>query len=640
LIVAVAFALQEPGLAVAAIAGSAVLPTTQLQPADPSQLPDHPELLDIPLDNVTVREMYRGTNGRLVIHIQDAHANFSGQKNLARLLENLLKRYEIPLIFVEGASKEVTLDALKQLPEDWPRAARRFLQDGLISGEEYLNLSSDLKMNLVGIEDADLYDKNLEAYAALKDQRAQALAYLRKARIAIERLKVKLYPQEILDLERVPAGSDEGFLSRMDRLTGLSGFDDLPQTSKLAGLRADEARIDFNLANREQAELLSLARAHGAADEIDGLIRASAKLTSSQIFRYMALGRILAAASGAGVDTDRFVELKKYHAYLSDFTKLNMDELLHELEVLEERVYTQHLSDDGTKTLHAVDRFLKLLQSAYEIRMNSGDSARLDASMSDFGTESWQAFLNGKLDLFNFHADFVGYQSVLDDSRALIKRFYSSVAKRDDAFVSNARQVMQARGQSCAFLIAGGYHTENLTKLLRAEGTSYIVLAPLVTEETDQAKYEKLLLASLPQTNKDTSKPHVDALRWKALAEDGGGNVRFAQLYPSGDAPMIDNDAQFVSALNLLTTAGARVISPYAQKTGKLNPVESDLRDILTNHFTSSGLSPADAQTVANALARMPAPTIDLLVSWEVLLPQEAVLSFLHCPDAGQIARQ
>ena len=141
-----------------------------VQKTDIRQIIQDPYRLDIPFEFAGLKEAHKGTNGKLIICIQDAHANLSGQKNLAATLDHLMSRYDIPLVLVEGADKEVTLDVIKDLasPEEWKIAAKRFLYDGVISGDEYLNLVSNYKIRLMGIEYGDLYDLNLKAYADLR----------------------------------------------------------------------------------------------------------------------------------------------------------------------------------------------------------------------------------------------------------------------------------------------------------------------------------------------------------------------------------------------------------------------------------------------------------------------------------------
>ena len=84
--------------------------------------------------------------------------------------------------------------------------------------------------------------------------------------------------------------------------------------------------------------------------------------------------------------------------------------------------------------------------------------------------------------------------------------FYTLVKRRDDAFLENAERIMNDQGQSVAFLIAGGYHTANLTKLLRENGYSYMVLTPNITAETDVNKYEERLLEPVKRNAKKLSK--------------------------------------------------------------------------------------------------------------------------------------
>jgi len=58
----------------------------------------------IPDQYGTIIETYKGTNGKLIVHIQDAHANYEGQRNLASILEVLITDYDLELILREGRS--------------------------------------------------------------------------------------------------------------------------------------------------------------------------------------------------------------------------------------------------------------------------------------------------------------------------------------------------------------------------------------------------------------------------------------------------------------------------------------------------------------------------------------------------------
>ncbi|MBF0254659.1 MAG: hypothetical protein HQL11_06025, partial [Candidatus Omnitrophica bacterium] len=85
-----------------------------------------PQEIDFPTQNVIIKEVHRGTRERLIIHIQDAHANLSGQKNLADALDKILSRYDLRLVLVEGSARDSGLDEVRQLApqSEWKIIAR------------------------------------------------------------------------------------------------------------------------------------------------------------------------------------------------------------------------------------------------------------------------------------------------------------------------------------------------------------------------------------------------------------------------------------------------------------------------------------------------------------------------------------
>ena len=103
-----------------------------------TQILKDPALLKVPHQFARVQEIHQGTNGHLIIHVQDAHSNLSGQKHLAKTLEHMLPNHDLSLVLVEGATSDVTLTELKGIAstEVWKKVAYRFLTQGQISGED------------------------------------------------------------------------------------------------------------------------------------------------------------------------------------------------------------------------------------------------------------------------------------------------------------------------------------------------------------------------------------------------------------------------------------------------------------------------------------------------------------------------
>ena len=72
----------------------------------------------------------------------------------------LLRQLPCRIICVEGSWSDVTLEEARLGATDagWRRAASRFLWDGIISSEEYLNLTTSYPFRLLGIDNRDLYE--------------------------------------------------------------------------------------------------------------------------------------------------------------------------------------------------------------------------------------------------------------------------------------------------------------------------------------------------------------------------------------------------------------------------------------------------------------------------------------------------
>jgi hypothetical protein len=507
-----------------------------------NQIIRDPSKLNIPFENATLKAVHQGTNGKLIIHIQDAHANLSGQQSLAKILDHFMKAYDIPLVLVEGGDRDVTLDEVKQIASksEWKSIAKGFLFEGVISGEEYLNLTSDHPMKLMGIEYPDLYSQNLEAYAELTDKRKKILLYLHKIQSSLNRIKNKLYPKVLTEYEFKREGRD--FVRGFDELFKLAQSRSISEAGgsfseikKLKAIQQQEKNLDFDLANRDQTRLFEALSQKGVSKELQEYLKASKKLQDSQVSQYMLLNQIFELADSRGISTEGFIELTKYAEYLKAFKELKLDVLLEQIEVFENQVYTSLLSDEDAYKVRAIDRYLKLLKNAYNIQMSSREFDMLKANQPVFDTASWLAFMNHQLKGLGYLEDFVPYMPYLEEAHKSLSLFYSIVNQRDDAFLENADRIMAQHNQDAAFLIAGGYHTQHLTELLREQGFSYVVLAPAVTFETNHKKYEKRLLESFKQTrqSQDTVRELASLLSidfW--LSQRDADSARLRKLAP------------------------------------------------------------------------------------------------------------
>jgi len=581
----VAFCFQE-------ISYSAPLPEVVGTPPKPIQvLSQDPKTFEAPLDFCTLKEIHHGPNGQFIIHIQDAHSNFSGQESLASAIDEMMSKYGISLILTEGASKEATLDPIKKMApskEICKRVARSFLLQGKIAGEEYLNLVSDHPMKIMGIEDRALYLESIENYGALSDKREDILRYLVLIGRALNKLKAKLYPPELLIYEK--QDQKEGFESNFKELIAIAqnsrvDLTDLPNVQKLLALQAKEKQMDFNAANIEQAALVEEISQKGAREDFLSQLQKVNRAKNQKVSQFSFFQNTFRIASEKGVSLQKYPNLVRYGDYLKEFSDLDLEGVLDELTKAEERVYASLLSDKNARLVRSIDRYVKLLNTAYNIRMSTKDFKFFEANEPDFATAAYLAFINRRLIEYGFFDDLVPYKSLLDEGKKSLVAFYESVDQRDMAFIHNTERILNDAKQNIAVLIAGGYHTSHLTKLLKQNGYSYAVLTPAVTSETDQAKYEKLLLSPVRKKVAKVESIHGESRRRdRSLDEFEKGpvrikktdNVKAFELVMHPENPDLGVPA-FAEALGVpLGGEGARLaIQAFAQRADNPPYVEN-----------------------------------------------------------------
>jgi len=477
----------------------------------------HPQsaiLFEAPLEFCSLKEIHEGqSNKPFIIHIQDAHANVSGQQNLASTLDQIMSKYGVSLVLSEGGSQDCSLTPIKKMapPEVWKKIAKSYLMQGKITGEEYLNLTSNHPMKIMGLEDITLYLKSVQNYADLAGKREEILEYLKTIENSVQKLKQKLYPKELLDYEKNLSNKKElpSNYKALLELAQSKSIDlaDLPNVMKLLELELQEKLIDFTLANLEQAAIVEELEVRGEREEVRGYLEKMGQMKDQRVSQFTHFQSLLNIVKEKNINISSYPNFMKYGEYLQEFSNLDLDQLLDELEKLEDRVYLAYLglgaNTVDARLVRSIDRYLKLLHVAYEIQMTTKEFNTFLVNEPDFSTPSYLAFLNRKLLDEGYYQDLVPYKNILEEGRKSLTGFYDSVSKRDEAFILNMEKTIkkesgkQRRSPLTAFLITGGYHTSHLKKLMQEKGYSYAVLTPIVTSETNQTNYEKQLLSPI-----------------------------------------------------------------------------------------------------------------------------------------------
>ena len=122
--------------------------------------------LEIPKSIATMGDTYKGKSGKTLILVQDAHTNESGQMNIARALETILRQEKIRFVFLEAADGNNSVAVVRdKAPLNKRKAvAAEYLKKGIFNGSEYLDMTTNVDFIPWGVEDKSLYWQSLKAY--------------------------------------------------------------------------------------------------------------------------------------------------------------------------------------------------------------------------------------------------------------------------------------------------------------------------------------------------------------------------------------------------------------------------------------------------------------------------------------------
>ncbi len=194
----------------------AVDPGTYLQSGQPYLIMNQ-KVVTVPRQFGAVEQAYEAPNSRgVVIHIQDLHCHYEVQSNIANILKDLAQRLGINLIGIEGSGRLINTSKLGTFPLARAKKAvgHYLMKQGLISGAEYFSALSSQPLFLEGIENEELYLKNLQTARSFLN--SESLGYCADLKEMLRSIKKRFYHQPLLGLEQMTQSYKDGRSSQAD----------------------------------------------------------------------------------------------------------------------------------------------------------------------------------------------------------------------------------------------------------------------------------------------------------------------------------------------------------------------------------------------------------------------------------------
>lgn len=435
---------------------------------------------------------------KLIIHIQDLHVHYEAQKNLADILEKLINDHKLKLILVEGGWGDVSLSYLRDYGSKEKRleVAEKYLKSGEISGEEYLDIISDHKLKLQGIENENLYNEHIKAFLEVEKFQGKAKACLAGLSEAAEGLKSHIYSRALQEFNRIQKGKDENKINLADYCAALAEkaryanispeeWQDFNNFTELARL---EKKLDFRKIEEERKYLLSQLN-NPALNEDD--------LKKKPLAYYSALDELakkdLPDYTQSVWSARTYANLNTYLKYLKASEGIDLGRLSSQIQTIAVKIKEKLFVNADEKKLSEISDNLKLLDNLVGLKLSPEEYAAYESKKAGFSFGEWISFLQEKAAKYNLSKPIDADASIIENNLAILDNFYKIAEERNIVFMRNIIFAMEDNGEDIACLITGGFHTPFIIEQLKQKGVSYCVVAPRITQAADDAQYVKIL---------------------------------------------------------------------------------------------------------------------------------------------------
>ncbi len=467
-----------------------VLGSKSWQPSEQS----NPSAIDIPQELGVIKDSYTSkyNSSRLVIHIQDAHANPEAQENESRLIKYLKDKYKANLVSVEGGFGEFDADFFRSFPKDKKireKIAKYFLSKAFISGTDYLLITEDKPPVIYGAEDKELYASHLNAFKdnqRISESLNPSFGVIEEV---ITTLKNKYYSKDLKELDSRSSDFKEGRISLEEYLSYLNiasiinnfNLSEYPNLSRIISLQELETRINFDQAEIERQQLIDVLTKALSKSDLEELVKKSLdfkvdKIKPAEYYTYLE-----ELTDKAKIPTSAYNNLFSYIKYIRLSENLDNSRLFAEVDDFTQALKEKLITNSVQKDLDSLTYIIRILKGLSSINLSPKDYEYFKKNRGAFNSK------NLILTLKKYTNSRVLSSLPTDGDIASLDKFYSLAYDRDKAMVGNSLNRMNRDySANSLILVAGGFHTQGITSILKEKDISYVVVAPNIKASQDK----------------------------------------------------------------------------------------------------------------------------------------------------------
>lgn len=462
----------------------------------------------IPHQYGTIMESFKGDSGKVIVHIQDLHANKEAQLSSGKLLEGLFRKHGLDFVGVEGAKGKIDLTVPMNFPQNdqlRKKLADMFLDSGELTGEEYITITESLPFTIWGIEDRNLYLENLNCYKGSLKYSDETGVYLADIKKVLDSLVTKIYSPVLKELDeknclyqesQLPLNEYALYLNEKAHeishglVNRFSNFETFIEAVELEN-NSDPKKVDSQIRTLV-AEITDIFSRSKEKTKLEKLVKESLSFRLGEVSANTYYFSLKTLAEENGVDVNKYEYFTNYLQYLAVVAEIDDRLLFSEIDTLTDSLQKRIIQTEDEKQLAAILKNFRLLRKFVALMMTDSDFQCYLDNRDIFNFSSFVTALNKIAGRYGV-SKYIEFDEITDKNLVLLEGFYEAAHKRNVAMVENLLGQMDTNAKNKAVMIAGGFHTRGVTDILRDKGVSYIVIAPKVTGEIDSDKYRFLL---------------------------------------------------------------------------------------------------------------------------------------------------
>lgn len=445
--------------------------SVQALPLDPAQI-------NIPPEIGKVESAFRGKEDKFIILIQDAHAIPDAQRSIQKLIGHFQNQYGVGLIAVEGAASALDPQIFRSFPDKKVLRGvfEKYHTEGELTGSTAAAIFNGTPAVYQGIEDWDLYEEGLYFYLLAMKNGEDLTQKLGAAEADLEARKQKTYSKALLDLDGVLKSFYEDDTTLVDVLRALSDIRAPEQGSEL-GVIIEQIRQEGKGSSEIEIEVKRIA------DEIEKRLKTDEQQGARE--KLLLFNKKAQEYRTSQISPQAFVLFLK-ETIVADQIPLKLSDRLFGM-VRNQKTLSQI---EGTKLFEDIETYIARVKAGL---FENEEQRKLDQETGRL--EQVKKFIRLELRVKDWEVIKGGYDGLKEilpvNSLAAHRSFYENAEKRDLIFSSNLAKMMDRQKTGRAILVAGGFHTEGVSRQLKEMGYSYAVVFPQIDSIPQQSLYRE-----------------------------------------------------------------------------------------------------------------------------------------------------